>query len=370
MEDSKRFWIGFNLVKGIGAVRMRSLLDYFGNIQIAWEAPADALQTAGLSPKITETLLKIRATDALDRIWDRLQAQEFQILTWEDKDYPRRLREIAQPPPLLYIRGKVIPEDEWAIAIVGTRRITPYGRQVADEIANKLARNGVTVVSGLARGIDSVAHQAAMQAGGRTLAVLGSGIDIIYPSENRRIAEQMIAQGALISDYAPGTPPDAINFPPRNRIISGLTRAVIVVEAGKSSGALITAAFAVEQGREVFAVPGSIYAPVCQGTNLLIQQGARPYLDCQDVLEILNLGQVSEQRAARAVLPADATEAQILVLLGSEPLHVDEIRTQSELPIEKVSATLALMELKGMVQQVGGMQYIAVREAVEKYQLD
>jgi DNA processing protein len=370
VEDSRRYWVGFNLVRGIGAVRMRALLDFFGDAQTAWNATVDELRAAGLSQKILETFLKVRSGGTLDQVWERLQEQGITVSTWEDDDYPRRLREIAQPPPVLYIRGSVLAEDEWSIAVVGTRRVTAYGRQVAEELAGKLARSGVTIVSGLARGVDGVAHQAAIHAGGRTLAVLGSGIDNIYPPENRRLAEQVTSQGALITDYAPGTPPDAINFPPRNRIISGLARAVIVVEAGKSSGALITAAFAAEQGREVFAVPGNIYALQSQGSNLLIQQGARPYLDCQDVLDILNLGQVPEQRVARAVLPADATEAQLLGFLGSEPLHIDELRAQSDLPIEKVSATLALMELKGMVQQVGGMQYVAVREAVERYQVD
>ena len=200
--------------------------------------------------------------------------------------------------------------------------------------------------------------------------MLGSGIDRIYPPEHQRLAEQIIQQGALISDYPPGTPPDAANFPPRNRIISGLSRAVIVVEAGKNSGALITAAFAAEQGREVFAVPGNIYAPQSQGTNLLIQQGARPYLNAQDVLDILDLAQVVEHQTARSVLPADATEARLLGLLGNEPLHVDEIRAQADLPIDTVSATLVMMELKGMVRQVGGMQYVAVREVIESYQVD
>jgi DNA processing protein len=200
--------------------------------------------------------------------------------------------------------------------------------------------------------------------------VLGSGVDRIYPPEHRRLAEQIIEHGALISDYPPGTSPDSANFPPRNRIISGLARAVIIVEAGKTSGALITAAFAAEQGREVFAVPGSIYAPQSLGANLLIQQGARPYLNCQDVLEILNMVQVSEQRTVRSVLPGDAVEARLYSLLGNEPLHVDEIGQQTDLPIEKISSTLVIMELKGLVRQVGGMQYIAVREASEPYELE
>jgi DNA processing protein len=370
VDEYKRFWVGFNLVKGIGAARMRLLLDTFGDAQSAWEAPAEALQAAGLGPKTTETLVKIRADVSLDQIWENILAQGIRVLTWEDDDYPARLAEIPQPPPVVYLRGNYMEEDAWAVAIVGTRRVTAYGKQVTEEIASNLGRNGVTVVSGLARGVDSIAHTAALHAGGRTLAVLGSGVDRIYPPENRRLAEQMLEHGAIISDYAPGTPPDAANFPPRNRIISGLARAVIVVEAGNTSGALITAAFAAEQGRSVFAVPGSIYAPQCAGTNLLIQQGARPYLNVQDVLEILNLSQVSEQRAVRAVLPGDAVEASLYSVLGNEPLHIDQIRRQTDLPIEKVSAALVMMELKGMVRQVGGMQYIAVREANEPYEIE
>ena len=207
------------------------------------------------------------------------------MLTWEEDAYPRRLKEIDQPPPVLYLRGDLLPADEWAVAIVGTRRITAYGRQVTEEVATTLARSGVTVVSGLARGVDSVAHKAALDAGGRTIAVLGSGVDVIYPSEHRSLAERMIASGAILSDYPVGTAPDGVNFPPRNRIISGLSLAVIVVEAGQKSGALITAEFAAEQGRDVFAVPGNINAPQSAGCNALIQQGARPLLQARDVLE-------------------------------------------------------------------------------------
>jgi DNA processing protein len=227
----------------------------------------------------------------------------------------------------------------------------------------------VTVVSGLARGIDAVAHQAALNAGGRTLAVLGSGVDRVYPPEHQKLAERIASHGALISDYAPGTPPEAGNFPPRNRIISGLSRAVVVVEAGLDSGALITASFAAEQGREVFAVPGNINAPQSQGANRLIRDGAHPLLSPQDVLETLNLTMAAEQREARVALPVDASEARLLQVLGQQPIHVDEIRSQTGMPIEKVTSTLALMELKGMVRQVGGMNYVAVREASEEYQV-
>lgn len=367
MSDPRKYWVGFSLVKGIGSVRFQALLDAFGDPRRAWNAPQQALLEAGLSPRLVENLVQLRAAVDLDQVWERMHSQGIGVLTLEDERYPRRLKEIAQPPPVLYLRGELDAQDEWAVAVVGTRRITGYGRQVTEEIAMELARSGVTVISGLARGVDAIAHQAALNAGGRTLAVLGNGVDRIYPPENRRLAEQMLAHGALISDYPPGTPPEASNFPPRNRLISGLSMAVVVVEAGLTSGALITAAFAADQGREVFAVPGNITAPQSAGTNRLIRDGAHPLLDPQDVLEVLNLTRVAEQRAARIALPADAVEAQLFAALGREPLHVDEIRSRTDLPIEKVTATLALMELKGMVRQIGGMQYVAIREAKEEY---
>jgi DNA processing protein len=369
MSDPRQFWVGFNLVKGIGAVRFRALLDTFGDAAQAWQASPEELAAAGLSQKIAANLVSMRSQIDLDQIWKNIQARGIQVVTWEDEAYPRYLREVDQPPPVLYLMGSFLPDDEWAVAIVGTRRVTAYGRQVAEELAGALAHSGVTVVSGLARGIDAVAHQAALNAGGRTLAVLGSGVDRVYPPEHQKLAERIASHGALISDYAPGTPPEAGNFPPRNRIISGLSRAVVVVEAGLDSGALITASFAAEQGREVFAVPGNINAPQSQGANRLIRDGAHPLLSPQDVLETLNLTMAAEQREARVALPVDASEARLLQVLGQQPIHVDEIRSQTGMPIEKVTSTLALMELKGMVRQVGGMNYVAVREASEEYQV-
>lgn len=360
--DDRAYWVGFNLVKGIGAVRLRALIDAFGDPMTAWQATADQLQKAGLSPKIIQTLIQLRQQVDLDRLWQQIQAQGITVLTWEDENYPSRLKEIDQPPPVLYVRGEIRPEDNWAVAIVGTRRITPYGRQVAEDVATFLAANGVTVVSGLARGVDAVAHRATLKAGGRTLAVLGSGVDNIYPPEHKPMAEEISRQGAVISDYPLGTPPESVNFPPRNRIISGLSQATVVVEAGETSGALITATFAVEQGREVFAVPGNILAPQSKGTNQLIQQGAHPLLNLQDLVDILHLRKADQQQTARKVLPADPTEARILHVLGHEPLHVDDIQAELGLPIEQVSATLTMMELKGMIRPVGGMNYVAVRE--------
>lgn len=367
MSDQSKYWVGFNLVRGIGAARVRMLLAAFGDLQTAWQAPSNALAAAGLGEKTLRGLQQVRAGVSLDKVLETLHNQGIQVMTWDDPGYPRWLKEIDLPPPTLYVRGEFTEADDWAVAIVGTRRVTAYGRQVAEELAALLAHSKVTVVSGLARGVDSIAHQASLQAGGRTIAVLGCGIDRIYPPENRRLADAIQKSGALISDYPPGTPPDAINFPPRNRIISGLARAVVIVEAGETSGALITASFAADQGRDVFAVPGGIYAPQSKGANRLIQQGARPLLNLTDVLEELDLEFVQEQKVVRQVIPADATEAALFALLGSEPVHVDELRLQAGLPVDKVTAALTMLELKGLVRQVGGMNYIAIREMGEVY---
>jgi len=365
--DEKRYWIGINLVKGIGAVRLRALLEFFGDAKSAWEGTPADLRAAGLSKTLIERFLKARSDVDLDALWAEIAKKNIRVITWNDAEYPARLREITQPPPIMYLRGDFLEEDAWAVAIVGTRRVTSYGRQVTEEIASFLAQNGITVVSGLARGVDGIAHQAALNAGGRSFAVLGSGVDRIYPPEHRNLAEAIIGSGAILSDYPPETPPEASNFPPRNRIISGLSMATIVIEAAETSGALITASFAVEQGRDVFAVPGNIFAPQSKGPNRLIQQGAHPLLNPRDILEVLDLTRVTEQRAARELIPADATEAQLLKTLTYEPQHVDDIRAQTGLAVEKVSSTLVMMELKGMVRHVGGMNYVVARETQADY---
>jgi DNA processing protein len=368
LSDPRKYWVGMNLVKGIGAARLRVLLDRFGSVEAIWEAPSQSLYATGLSARLVENLLQVRAEVSLNEIWDRLQSHGIEVLTWEDDGYPKRLMEIDQPPPVLYVRGDLLPQDEFAVAIVGTRRVTAYGRQVAENVAGFLARNGLTVISGMARGVDAVAHKAALDAGGRTLAVLGNGVDRIYPPEHRKLAEMIMQNGALISDYPLGTPPDSLNFPARNRIISGLAQAVVIVEAGDRSDALITASFAADQGRDVFAVPGNVDAPQSVGTKRLIQQDAHPLVNPQEILETLNLTLVNQHQEARVVLPADVNEAQLLRVITQEPVHIDEICNQTAMPIETITATLAMMELKGMVRQVGGMHYISVREIQTDYE--
>jgi DNA processing protein len=366
-KRSDRYWVGFNIVRGIGPTRLRALLDYFGDVERAWHAPGEELRRAGLDRRSLENLLAARAVRDLDQELEKVAAVGAHLLTWESPGYPRLLREISDPPPVLYVKGMITEEDAWAVAVVGTRRASPYGREVTRRLTTVLARSGITIVSGLARGIDAEAHWATLRAGGRTIAVLGCGIDQVYPPEHRKLAEEVIAHGALVSDYPLGTRPEGSNFPPRNRIISGLSLGVLVTDAGVRSGALITADFAAEQGRDVFAVPGSILARGCAGTNALIRDGAKVVLGPEDILEELNLTMVAEQAEARQVLPADATEAALLARMSAEPTHVDELRQQVGLPIAQVTSTLALMELKGMIRQVGGMKYVVAREPGVEY---
>jgi DNA processing protein len=367
MEDKRNFFLALNMVKGIGAVRFKTLLDHFGDAEKAWKADEIQLRAAGLGPKVVESFLQTRESMDFKRVAEELAKQNVKAVTWEDAGYPRKLKEIEQSPPLIYMKGEVLPEDDWAIAVVGTRTVSPYGQQVAAELGAFLAHQGITVVSGLARGVDSIAQQAALKAGGRTISVLAHGLDRVYPPENRALAEDIVSNGALISDYALGVPPESSNFPPRNRIISGLSTAVVVVEAGKRSGALITAEFAANQGREVFAVPGNIYAPQSKGTNRIISEGAHPLLNFEHLIEALDLELMTMHKTARRILPEDATEAKVYKLLSSEPMHVDEIGAQVEMPIDQLSSTLALLELKGLVRQVGGMNFIVVREESAVY---
>lgn len=369
MSDLK-YWLGFNLVKGIGPAKLQALLDYYGDLGAAWRATQAELERIGIDRRATAAFFETRSEVDLDRYREQVEKAGLQILTWESEEYPRYLREIPSAPPVLYVSGALEEVDRWAVAVVGTRRLTAYGRQVTRKLVTGLVRHQVTIVSGLARGIDAIAHQVAVEQSGRTIAVLGSGPDIIYPPENRDLARKIVLErrGAILSEYALGAPPEAKNFPPRNRVISGLSLGTIIVEAGERSGALITADFALEQNREVFAVPGNINSRASKGTNWLIQQGAKLVTSVEDVLEELNLTMVPQQAAAQTFLPESAEEAALLEHLSPQPRHVDELSRASGLPSAEVSSTLAMMELKGVVQQVGGMKYVLIRESDPVYE--
>ena len=357
MSDLK-YWVAFNRIQGIGRAKFSLLEGCFGDLEHAWKASAAELKAAGLDSKSIEAIVVSRPDISPDAEMEMLERNHIKAFTWNDPAFPSRLKEIYDVPPVLYIRGSITPEDEWTIAVVGTRRATIYGREVTERLVTELVRNHITVVSGLARGIDSIAHRTALESGGRTIAVFACGLDEVYPPENVKLAQSIIEQGALVSEHPPGTRPKKEHFPLRNRIMSGLSLGVLVIEGDVDSGAMITANRALEQNREVFAVPGSILSPTSRGTNRLIKEGAKLVNDVQDILEELNLTMIPRQLEMREIVPENETESLIMKYLSHEPTHIDEVCRSSSLPIATVSSTLAMMELKGIVRQTGGMNYI------------
>jgi DNA processing protein len=362
--EERAYWVAFNHIRGVGSARVQKMLQAFGNLRAAWEASRTQLLDAGLDLRTADAIACQRPALDPPALMDRCRGLGLRVRTREDPDYPPRLKEIPAPPPVLYERGAVAESDGLSVAVVGTRKATAYGREAARIFASALASNGITVVSGLARGIDAEAHFAALENGGRSLAVMGCGADVVYPPEHERLARRIAESGAIISDYPPGTPPDAANFPPRNRIIAGLTIATLVVEAGEESGALLTACYAAEYGRDVFAVPGGILSAASKGCNRLISDGAQPALAPEELVDALDIRRIAPAYQMRMIVPESPVEAKILDALGSEPLHIDLLKAKVDLPVSEVSGTLAMMELKGMVRTVGGMQYVAVAPRV------
>ncbi len=368
-NNDLKYWVGFSLIPGIGRVRLTQIENHFGNLVDAWKATPAELKQSGLDDGSIRAVTSYSTKISLEAELEKLDRYGVKVLTYHDPDYPSRLKEIYDHPPVLYLRGSLLPEDEWCLSVVGTRRATVYGRQVTEEIVTDLARNKITIVSGLAKGIDTVAHHSALEAGGRTLAIFGCGLDIVYPSENAELARRIMQQGAIISEYPLGTKPKPEHFPRRNRIMSGLSLGVLVIEAGDTSGAMITAHLALEQNREVFAIPGSILSPASQGTNHLIQEGAKLVTDYTDILEELNLTVVAQQAEMKGLIPPSDTESLLMKQLGAEPTHIDEVCRSSGLPVATVSSTLAMMELKGMVKQMGSMNYALAKEARQEYRV-
>ena len=361
-EQSDRYWVGFNVVRGIGPVRLRALIDYFGDVERAWYASYQELRSAGLDRRSLENLLAARSALDLDREWERIAAAGAHVLTWNSSGYPPLLREIPDPPPVLYVKGTLAEEDAWAVAVVGTRRASVYGREVTRQLTTALARSGITIVSGLARGIDGEAHRAALGAGGRTIAVLGCGIDHIYPPEHRKLAREIVAHGALVSDYPLGTKPEGRNFPPRNRLIAALTLGVVVVQAPARSGALITASCALEQGRDVFAVPGKAAGATSAGTHRLIKDGARLVDTAEDIVEELGLeiarSALKGAPETRAAERLDGTAKMIYDMLSDEPVHIDYIVAESNLPLPEIAKELHELEIKKLVREIPGKNFI------------
>jgi DNA processing protein len=357
-----RFLVGLSLLPGIGPARFHRLLDRHKEPERAWRASESELVASGVDVKSMPALLEKRSTISLDDEMERLVRLGVSVLTVFDPAYPPRLKEIYNAPPLLYVKGEITRQDDQSVGVVGTRGPTVYGKELAARIVPELVRSGLTIVSGLARGIDSIAHRAALDAGGRTIAVLGCGIDVIYPAENRTLYGLIRDSGAVITEYALGTKPDAFNFPARNRIISGLCLGTVVVEAQYTSGALITADYALEQNREVFAFPGRATDRGSAGCNRLIRDGrAKLVTSTEDIVTELDLTVAVQQLEIKMALPANDEESRLLALLSHEPVHIDDLSRRSALPMPTVASTMMMLELKGTVRQIGSMSYTLAR---------
>ena len=386
MEDLK-YWVALSAIPQLGAARFQRLEPYFGSLENAWRASLSELRGAGLDSRTAQEVVAGRERLDPDDMMASLDRTGVAATNWNGSDYPPRLKEISDPPPVLFYLGEVSPEDECSVAIVGTRNPTAYGREAATVLSRDLASAGITVVSGLALGIDGVAHRAALECRGRTIAVVAGGLDSVYPREHAGLFRQIQERGAVVSEHPPGARRDPRSFPRRNRLISGMTLGTVVVEAAEGSGTRWTVYQALEQNREVFCVPGSIFSPASKFTNRMIKEGAKLVADYTDILEELNLPDVGvprydqvsgqshqgrslmetpEEQEKEDTEDLEPGEAALLEHLSAEPKHVDDLCREADLPIASVTSMLTLLELKGKVQQVGSMHYIkASPELVE-----
>jgi DNA processing protein len=364
--DEKAWWVALHMVPGVGRITFRKLVTYFGHPRAVLQATAGQLMhVSGIGPKMAAAIAGFQAARIVEQELRLAERHGCLILTQVEDNYPSMLKTLEDPPPVLYVRGELGEPAAPGIAIVGSRRPSTYGKVVAEQLARELAAYGVTVVSGLARGIDSAAHVGALAGGGRTIAVLGCGLAFMYPPENRPLAARISRQGAVVSEFPMTTKPDRLNFPLRNRTISGLSLGTVVVEAGERSGALITAQWALEQGRDVFAVPGNVTAPTSRGTNRLIKLGAILVEGAEDILAELpsyalsHRGHQASQSAGAG--QADLTPDERRILEGLDPVearHIDWIIEHAHLPTSVVSGLLLKLELDGSVTQLPGKRFI------------
>jgi len=381
LEGDIRYWLALRRAPDTGDVNIRRLVEHFGSPREVFRANRADLSVAGITSKArVEALAKFLKSFSdwsfIDDELSKVSRMGAKIISLTDNEYPELLKNIANPPVLLYVKGRLEKEDMQAIAVVGSRFATSYGLQQAERLSCSLAQKGITIVSGLANGIDSAAHRATIKAGGRTLAILGSGLDVIYPPKNTPLYFDIAANGAVISEFQLGTSPERGNFPRRNRLISGLSLGTIVVEAAAKSGSLITASCALEQGREVFAVPGSVNAPTSKGTNKLLKQGARLVEDADDIISELSVvlsgvlsgftkdkSSISRDSVAEPVKPVKprpqltSDEEALLSVLAYEPRHVDAIAAEVKFSTAQLLSLLLALELKGLVHQDSGMQF-------------
>lgn len=357
-RDDWRSWLALRMVRGIGPVVYQDLLRAFGTPAAVMATSLHALTCAGVRADIARAIRAFEDWSAVDEQLERLARSGARLITWDDAAYPANLRQIHDPPPFLFALGEIVVADRLAVAVVGSRRVSSYGRRIARELAAGLARHGVTMVSGLARGTDAEAHWTTIRAGGRTIAVLGSGIDVVYPSEHHALARAIAKQGAVISELWMGTKPDADNFPARNRIISGLSLGTVIVEATEKSGSLITARCAAEQGREVFAVPGAV-GELTRGTHRLIREGAKLTEGVDDVIEEI-APHLRGSAGGRVPVELSMAEEQVLAAVSPDAVHIDVVIAHTKMTASDVLPILLNLELKGAVQQLPGKFFVAL----------
>lgn len=362
-SDNRCDWLALHLIPGLGNVVCRNLLERFGTPEKIFSVPvSEMLEVEGLRKETAQSIRSRACTADPLKVLEKIQKLGARIITFSDPSYPSQLRKIHGPPMLLYLLGKEIPPKTPLVALVGSRHPTPYGLKGAEGLAQGLARRGLGVVSGMARGIDSAAHGGSLGGKGYTVAVLGTGIDIIYPASNRKLFQEISLRGTVLSEFPPGTPPEPRNFPIRNRVISGLSRAVVVVEATMSSGSLITASLALDQGREVFAVPGSINSFKSRGCHRLIKEGAALVESSDDIIDGLGLNYGNSTKRdtfkEKPLPPMDESEKAIFDILGDYPVHIDEIVRQGGFEPGLALSILLRMELKGIVRQLAGKMFV------------
>jgi DNA processing protein len=348
-----------------GPMRLKRVLEYFKDPRAAWNASRESYMKTGIDGRILDDFFIFRKNFNPDKALEMLYAEKISVVALGENDYPRMLKEISDPPPILYFRGRLEGQDELNLSVVGARKKTPYGGLATEKIVSELSLNGFHIVSGLALGIDALAHKTALDKKGRTTAIIGSGLDrnSIYPRENRNLAERIIGEGgAIISEFPPLTPPLKQNFPQRNRLIAGYSLGTLVIEANERSGSLITARLALENGREVFAVPGSIFSLLSRGTFKLIKEGALPVASAGDIMEAFNVASPSSaadfNKSGVKKIKLGIIEECILANLEAEPVHVNDLVRKVGLDTRKIMSTLTIMEMEGMVKNVGGMEYI------------
>jgi len=362
-----RPWIALNLTPGVGKVFYKRLINRFGSPEAVFSAPEHELMRVDGARRAA--VKAIMSSDCMGKAEDEIAKADkagAKVVLFPDEAYPSNLRNIHDPPPYLYVKGDLLLEDKVAVAIVGSRMATSYGRQVTRRIARDIAARGITIVSGGARGIDTESHRGALAAKGRTVAVLGCGIDVTYPAENEELFGLIAGSGAVVTEYPPGTPPEPNNFPPRNRIISGMSIGVVVIEAAGDSGSLITASYSLEQGREVYAVPGSVVSPTSRGTNSLIKKGAKLVEGSEDILMDLFPALKGYLRELDPEAPAatshdfnlEPDEKALYEHIGLDPEHIDALVSKSGISASKALSLLLGLEMKGAVRQISGMKFV------------